>query len=652
MNSLQKKQLELLTYFVHACEALGLSYYLVCGSALGAVKYHGFIPWDDDIDVGMLREDYDRFFREAQPLLPEGIFLQNYQSDSAYPHIFGKLRDSRTTFVEKGTAHLPMNHGVFIDIFPLDGYPTDRREQRWFEWRKIWYQRWLLSAFYADYKWKTRLAVKVMRLLGVQNHTAKILAKYEKMISSYSPDDSPLICNHGNWQGTLEYAPRSQYGEGLLGEFEGMRVRIPSNYDAYLTQKYGDWRADPPSDDRIGHHHFELLDIEKPYTETLRGKGGKQITCLVHYALPDDREQRVCHLPAYTKTNYLFHCFKRLNYDNHVLSASPTRGTRSVGKRVVQMDGTTVLELLPSHGRGSHIRNGITRAVFNFRLFGRLMHLVRRGDTLWVYHSLGLMSVLRWLKRFKRFRLVLELEELYGDVRRSKRITRRELRFARIADAYIFPTLELNERVNQKGKPYAVAHGTYQTAPTPADRTMDDGRIHVVYGGTLDPRKGGVYAAINAARYLPENYHVHILGAGTPVHLETMKNCLEEVRATCVCTLTYDGVLRDRDYTDFLHRCHIGLCTQDPTGDFNATSFPSKILSYMACDLRVISARIPVVERSKVGTYLYYYDEQTPRAIAEAIQAVDLSAAYSGKELLNRLDTDFLNDLSSLLTSE
>jgi glycosyltransferase involved in cell wall biosynthesis len=128
-----------------------------------------------------------------------------------------------------------------------------------------------------------------------------------------------------------------------------------------------------------------------------------------------------------------------------------------------------------------------------------------------------------------------------------------------------------------------------------------------------------------------------------------MRERLDSVSAESVCRLTYDGVLYDEAYTDFLHSCHIGLSTQDPAGAFNATSFPSKVLSYMASGLRVVSARIPVVESSLVGDCLYYYGEQSPEAIAAAIQRVDLSDGYDGKAVLRRLDEEFLGDLKKMI---
>ena len=136
MNALQRKELELFQAFLQVCRQLGLSYYLICGSALGAVKYRGFIPWDDDMDLAMLRPEYEVFLAQAPDLLPAHIFLQNYKTDPAFPAIYSKLRYSGTAYIEKAARKLAMHHGIFIDLFPLDGYPAEPARQRRLERRK------------------------------------------------------------------------------------------------------------------------------------------------------------------------------------------------------------------------------------------------------------------------------------------------------------------------------------------------------------------------------------------------------------------------------------------------------------------------------------------------------------------------------------
>ena len=148
MNDLQKVEFDLFTCFAETCEKLNLPYFLVCGSALGAARHGGFIPWDDDLDVGMYRDDYNKFMELAPALLPKGIFLQNYNTDPKFPHMFANLRNSNTTYIEKRLAPLNINHGVYIDIFPLDGYPSNRFEQKKFEFMKRHYKRLLSMIFF------------------------------------------------------------------------------------------------------------------------------------------------------------------------------------------------------------------------------------------------------------------------------------------------------------------------------------------------------------------------------------------------------------------------------------------------------------------------------------------------------------------------
>lgn len=270
MNELQKVELDLLKNFIEICEKLNLNYYVVCGTALGAVKYGGFISWDDDIDVGMCRKDYNVFCEKAQKLLPKHIFLQTYKTDNKYPQIFAKLRNSNTTYIEKSSKNISMNHGVYIDVFPLDGYPENVAEQRRLERKKLFYKLQTASVFKTNCSFKIKVLRFFFRMIGVDKRTSRILYKYEKLISSYPTETSKVWCNHGNWQGKLEYAPKEQYGKGVIMSFEGIDVRVPEKYDEYLTQKYGDWRADLPKEQQIGHHFYSVMDLNTPYTEYMK----------------------------------------------------------------------------------------------------------------------------------------------------------------------------------------------------------------------------------------------------------------------------------------------------------------------------------------------------------------------------------------------
>lgn len=267
MNDLQRKSFELLQIFVGICEKWDIPYFLVCGSALGAVKYQGFVPWDDDIDVGLLRGDYRRFLEVAPGELPDWCFLQNYKSEPGFIHTFSKLRNSNTTFIEAGVAKIPMNHGIYIDIFPLDGHPEGIWKQIHFKLCQKLYSWMRFCVLDHESKPRVRFRNKLFRAMGYHKRLGKTLKKNEALYCAYPPETSELWCNYGNWQGKLEYAPKWHYGSGTWANFEGLRVRIPENFDVYLTQKYGNWRDDLPDKDKKSHHYSIVCDAERPYTE-------------------------------------------------------------------------------------------------------------------------------------------------------------------------------------------------------------------------------------------------------------------------------------------------------------------------------------------------------------------------------------------------
>lgn len=272
MNDLQKVELELFRCFVDVCEKLNLNYFLVCGSAIGAARHGGFIPWDDDMDVGMYREDYNKFMELAPALLPEGIFLQNYKTDPLFPMVYAKLRNSNTTYVENYISEIDMNHGIFIDIFPLDGIPDDPAIRKKIAEKKRAYLRRARVGYQMERSFRGNVYVGLLRFFGCHKRTAKTLAKYEAMISQYPVKDSKLVCNHGTWYGERDYIAAEYYGKGSEATYEGMKVRVPEKCDEYLTALYGDWRTPPPPEKQNGSHAYVYCDTEKPYTEYVKVK--------------------------------------------------------------------------------------------------------------------------------------------------------------------------------------------------------------------------------------------------------------------------------------------------------------------------------------------------------------------------------------------
>jgi len=269
MTELQKCVYDIFCTFRNICDLLGIKYYLMGGTLLGTVRHQGFIPWDDDIDVGIMREEYDVFLTKAQQLLPEYYFLQTYKTDPGYPLGIAKIRDSRTTFIESQLNKLSINHGVYIDVFPLDYYPEISTKQILLDFKRNIYKYRIRQQLHFEDGKHSKIAEAVASVLG-----KLISLKYPNVSDAVDARDrlysgmpkSRLIANYyGAWK-KKEIVPADWYGEGVPLTFEGVVVRAPKEYKKWLEQVYGNYMELPPVEKRVSHHNIDVIDIKNPYT--------------------------------------------------------------------------------------------------------------------------------------------------------------------------------------------------------------------------------------------------------------------------------------------------------------------------------------------------------------------------------------------------
>ena len=214
---------------------------------MGSVRHGGFIPWDDDIDVGMPRSDYNKFIKIASEELPGNMFLQTFFTDEQYPCAFAKIRNNDTTFIEKGLRKSNINHGIYICVVE-----EQNKSKIHFLLRNI------LRVF----------------AISIYFNTEKAKTKMENFLQKNSYNGSEFVINYCGAWGKKEIMPKSYFGNGTKGTFEGMEVILPEKYDEYLTKLYGDYMTLPPPEKRVGHHYYTVLDTEKSYRgynyETIR----------------------------------------------------------------------------------------------------------------------------------------------------------------------------------------------------------------------------------------------------------------------------------------------------------------------------------------------------------------------------------------------
>ena len=363
----------------------------------------------------------------------------------------------------------------------------------------------------------------------------------------------------------------------------------------------------------------------------------------------DQQENRTYVLAATNKIDYICSVLNLFDNQVEIISVARTKNNNFYRGKSKRLPGNNLLRLLPTVPGGNTLFKRISLIFTQIHLFIYLVLHTSCGEKILVYHGLAYGNAVFWAKKIKKFKMILEVEEIYQNVQNLGFIkNKREYRDFRLADGYIFPTKLLNNLINVEQKPYTIIHGTYHVEPN-RNVSFQDNKIHVVYAGTFDSQKGGAAAAISAAKWLPENYHVHILGFGSAQEIQKIKDLVMEISLEAKATVSYNGLLAGEAYIQFIQKCHIGLSTQNPDASFNDTSFPSKILSYMANGLRVVTVRIPAIETSAIGKDVYYYEEQTPEKIAEAILKIDFHDAYDGRKKIAVLDQQFCQDLKKLI---
>ncbi|MBQ8056712.1 MAG: glycosyltransferase [Ruminococcus sp.] len=330
-----------------------------------------------------------------------------------------------------------------------------------------------------------------------------------------------------------------------------------------------------------------------------------------------------------------------------VVSPAQTKLCRFVKGRKLRIGDNVVLKTFSSFNSKNKLVRIFGHLLTRLNLIYYLLKNVNKDDHLVVYHSLVFMNILKLLKKYKKFGLTIEVEELYSDVTENEEQRKKEIEYLQIADSYIFITELLRKEVNDK-KPFAISHGTY-SAVSDLGFSFNDDKVHVVYAGTFRKAKGGAFTAIPVAQYLDENYVLEILGSGSKEEVEEVKKEIEEVSKESRCMVNYVGFKSGDDFNSYIQACHIGLSTQLADAKFNATSFPSKVLMYMSNGLRVVSVRIPAIETSKVGEHIYYYDEQNAEEIAKVIKSVQLVDEYDSRKVLDVLHKDFVKQFNSLL---
>ena len=262
LKMIRTKQVPILDCIDKVCREHGLQYYIWAGTLLGAVRHGGFIPWDDDMDIGMPRPDYEQLMVHCHEWMPHPYEVIGSHNRIDYPYPFAKVIDGSTTLLERPDFLFP--EGLYIDIFPIDGFPSDRKKGE----RQMKHYRFYRHLLYlrgrAPFKhgkgprsWWPLLIHKMFSLKWIQE-------KVQGIMKQYRFEDSERVIDFKLMEhGIVE---KKWLGKGKEYEFEGKTYIGVENADACLTAFYGDYMTLPPKEKQV-QHVYHYVNLDTPYRE-------------------------------------------------------------------------------------------------------------------------------------------------------------------------------------------------------------------------------------------------------------------------------------------------------------------------------------------------------------------------------------------------
>lgn len=258
--------LDIMAEIIRVCEVCGIPYFIQGGTAIGALFNKGIVPWDDDIDIGMTRADYERFLQLAPQHLRPQYFLEWFGTERNTPFYFAKVKKNGTLFVEEMFRNMNIHHGIFVDIFPYDCIPDNKwlerlhrfRSRFWincFIGKQIWLWRWCGRCEIDAPLPKSFVGCLAVRAVCSLLSRERIYAKMCRVLGAYNGCD----CKRVNIvRMPKDQIPRADIENPVMMPFGGMTVRAPRNIESYLRHHYPNLRPELPEEEQINHAPYRL----------------------------------------------------------------------------------------------------------------------------------------------------------------------------------------------------------------------------------------------------------------------------------------------------------------------------------------------------------------------------------------------------------
>lgn len=379
----------------------------------------------------------------------------------------------------------------------------------------------------------------------------------------------------------------------------------------------------------------------------------KEIKYIGFYDVDNSLTDRNYHLGAKKKMNYISKSINKAGYMVNIISPS-WMGEHSEKKfelqKEIQINKKMKATFAPSFKTETKLGRNFKIILSLVWLLLYLLLNTKKNEVVLAYHVQWISLPIRIAKKIKRFQLILEVEEIYGEVwKQSNLMSKWEMKLLHQAEKYIFVSDLLQKSFENKGKDNIVLYGAYDSIQFKSIQKKEKDIIDLIYAGSIDQVRGGAYKAIEIMALLPEHYKLHILGDGNKEDVDVLMKKIDFLNKTsnriaCV----YRGVLHGEEFTNYLMNCDVALNPQYQ-GKYMNTAFPSKILTYLSHNLIVISTPIESIKKSKISSNIIFTKNDKAESFVEEIKKVRNFAVDS--HVIKDLDEEFVINIEKLINT-
>lgn len=380
----------------------------------------------------------------------------------------------------------------------------------------------------------------------------------------------------------------------------------------------------------------------------MKNNNGK-VYYLCFYADPEVEDKIVVYPSVISKIDYVVSRIKKTGREVAIVSIAPSLLGKFNGytKKIDDKESHIYLKSLASK---NSILNKLCFVLHNILILVFLLKNVKKEDSVLVYHSLYNRFWINLLKKLTSYNVILQIEDVFSELTsRNKKYKKIEWRiFRRMQNCICVNDILFKDLEEVPNK--IVSYGSYELPPKFNKNHTD--KVRLVYAGVIEQERNAAFLAAKVMSFLPENYELHILGFGKEKDLTALNDLInlinKEKSRDCI---TYHGRMQGEDYFKFLQSCDIALSThmydENSMSSANYT-FPSKVIVYLANNLRVVAQRLEVLEKSAVADYICFYDSATPEAVAETLKNIDLKSTFDGRDRILNMDMEFIKKINLL----